>query len=174
MQRGIQPIIGYNYGAKDFVRVKKTTELSILITTVICFIGFIPIFFFNREIISLFSVKSVFLSTFGALGMKYALITLPLLGFLIIGSGYFTSVGKFKQALFIIMVRQTAIIIFLLILPKYFDFYGGIAAYPLADLITAIITAIIMIIEWRSLKENKGGMKERDKLANTQPVEETI
>lgn len=169
MQRGIQPIIGYNYGAKDFSRVKKTTELSILITTLISSAGFIPIFLFNREIISIFNIKSVFLSTFGALGLKYAFLTLPLLGFLTIGNGYFLSVGKFKQALFITIIRQASIIIFLLILPGYFGFYGGIAAFPLADFLMAMITAVMMIIEWRNLKVNK-----HEKLMNTQALEETI
>ncbi len=164
MQRGIQPIIGYNYGAKNFTRVKKTMELSIIITTMICSIGFIPIFFFSREIISLFTEQRTVLSLFGPPGLKYALITLPLLGFLTIGSGYFTSVGKFKQALFIIIIRQAAIIILLLILPGYFGFYGGITAYPLADLITTAITALMMAIEWRNLKVNSDNTEKQEKM----------
>jgi Na+-driven multidrug efflux pump len=154
INQGIQPIIGYNYGAKNFKRVKRTLQLATIGATILCIFGFIATFFFNRNIISLFTKNDPAIMKLGALGIKYALITLPLVGFQFIGSAYFQAVGKFKQALLLNIAKQVVIIIpLLLILPLFFGLYGGIAAFPATDIISSVLTAILISAEWKNLDE---------------------
>ncbi len=134
INQGIQPIIGYNYGAKYFVRVKRTIELATIGATILSLAGFVAIFFFNKNIMMLFIKDDQNMLNLGSLGVKYSMITLPIVGFQIVGSAYFQAVGKFRQALFLNIVRQVVTLIpLLLILPIFFGLYGGIAAFPISD-----------------------------------------
>ncbi|MGA2143016.1 MAG: MATE family efflux transporter, partial [Brevinematales bacterium] len=69
---GIQPIIGYNYGAGNSGRVKATLLRSIIISSVFCLMGFIPLFFFSRDIISMFSRDNSSIRELGTWGLKYS------------------------------------------------------------------------------------------------------
>ncbi len=152
ISQGIQPIIGYNYGAKKTGRVKETLEFSVIMATVICIIGFIPVFFFSREIMMLFSKDNAYILSLGATGLKYSLITLPLLGFQIISISYFQAVGKYLHALFLYMMRQLIVVIPLLVLlSSIYGFYGGIAAFPVSDIIITAVTVVFIIKEWKKM-----------------------
>jgi putative MATE family efflux protein len=152
ISQGIQPIIGFNHGAKNVHRVKETLEISLLMATAICIAGFIPVFFFSREIMTLFSENNSYIQEMGATALKYSLLTLPLIGFQLISISYYQAVGKFMQALFLYMTRQLVIIIpLLLILSSLFGFYGGVAAFPISDIIITVITAVLIFSDWRKM-----------------------
>jgi putative MATE family efflux protein len=152
LSQGIQPIIGYNHGAGNPARVKRTIELSILIGTAICVAGFVPIFFWSREVMSLFSSDNPYIRDVGSLTLKYAFLTLPLLGFQIIGITYYQAVGKFIHALAYYLLKQVLLIIpLLLILPHFFGFFGGVAAFPITDIIMTVITGVLLASDWRKM-----------------------
>lgn len=164
INQGIQPIIGYNYGAKYFVRVKRTIELATIGATILSLAGFVAIFFFNKNIMMLFIKDDQNMLNLGSLGVKYSMITLPIVGFQIVGSAYFQAVGKFRQALFLNIVRQVVTLIpLLLILPIFFGLYGGIAAFPISVLISTALTAILIGLEWKNLNEKHAA---RQKIIN--------
>jgi Na+-driven multidrug efflux pump len=154
LNQGIQPLIGYNFGAKNFSRVKDTVVKSILWATVICTAGFFLVFFFNEVIIKLFVKEKVELIAIGANAVRIFLFTLPLMGFQVISTNYFQAVGKPKHAMFLILFRQVFLIVPLIfILPHFFKLNGVWLTPPVSDVIAASVTALLMFYEISSLNE---------------------
>lgn len=158
--QGIQPILGFNYGEKNYNRVKRVLMLAIMYATILCLFDFIVIFFFNHQLIALFSKNDPAILGLGAIGIKFSMITMPVVGFQILGSAYFQAVGKYKQAIFLIVARLALFLIpMLYLLSSLFGLYGGIAAFPISDILTVILVAIFIILEWKNL-ESKCTLKQ--------------
>ncbi|MFZ7119591.1 MAG: MATE family efflux transporter [Eubacteriaceae bacterium] len=152
INQGSQPIIGYNYGAEQYNRVKETLKLAIFAATSIVVVGFLVTRFFPAQLISMFNSKDQELINFGTYAIKIFLIFMPIIGFQIVSANYFQAVGKAKHATFLSLSRQVLILIpALLILPKYFGLQGVLMAGPLADLISSIITALFLYFEMKKL-----------------------
>ena len=151
ISQGIQPIIGYNYGALKFERVKQTLWLAILIATAIVVAGFLGIVLFPDRFVRLFSDDPELLAA-GSVALKTFLFFLPILGFQVIGANYFQAVGKPRQAVFLNLSRQIIFFIpALIILPRYFDVMGIWMVGPFADLLSSILTGIWLVMEVRFL-----------------------
>jgi len=154
ISQGLQPIIGFNYGAKKYDRVIKVLKLGIITATCLSTAGFVVIQLFDSKIISLFNPNSDLINM-GATGMKIVLAMLPVLGFQSISSQYFQAVGKAKHAIFLSMSRQMILLIpLIIIMPNLFGLMGAWIATPLADLGAALITGIFLIKELRKLSKN--------------------
>ncbi len=151
INQGAQPIIGYNYGAKKFDRVKKTLKIAIGAATTIVTIGFILTRFFPKQIIGIFT-DDVGLIEFGAFGLKRFLIFMPIIGFQVVSSAYFQAVGKPKHSMFLSLSRQVLILIpLVLLLPKFMGLNGLLTAGPIADLTSSILTGLFLGRELRNL-----------------------
>ena len=160
INQGLQPIIGYNYGAEKYDRVKKAYGLGVLFATFIVVIGWVATRVFPKHLVYLFNKKDSDLIAFGVKAIKRNLIFLPIIGFQIVTSNYFQAVGKPKHSAFLGLSRQVIILIpALIILPKFFGLDGIIAAAPLADLLSSILTGLFITTEMRKLnslsKSNK-------------------
>ena len=155
ISQGMQPIIGFNYGAKRYHRVIEVLKLGLIAATCLSISGFAIIQLFDSKIISLFN-QNPDLIIMGAKGMKIVLAMLPILGFQLIGAQYFQAVGKAKHAVFLSMSRQVILLIPLIIMmPNLFGLMGAWIATPLADLGAAIITGIFLLKELRKLRINQ-------------------
>ncbi len=151
INQGAQPIIGYNYGAKKYDRVKKTLKIAIGAATTVVTIGFLLTRFFPSQIIGIFT-DDAGLIEFGSAGLKRFLIFMPIIGFQVVSSAYFQAVGKPKHSMFLSLSRQVLILIpLVLILPKFMGLNGLLTAGPIADLTSSILTAIFLGIEMRTL-----------------------
>lgn len=145
-----QPIIGYNYGARNITRVRQTLVYAMVAATILAIISWAVVEIFPTPIIKLFNDESEELRKFGVEGLRIFAIMLPVVGFQIVIGNYFQSVGKAKTAAFISLLRQVLILTPLLfILPKTFGLKGIWMASPISDLISAIIAGSIMLREWR-------------------------
>lgn len=152
INQGAQPIIGYNYGALKFDRVKKALKLAIIAATIVVCIGFIVVRLFPTQLIALFGKNDEGLINFGVRALKIFLIFLPIIGFQIVSANYFQAVGKPKHAAFLSLSRQVLILIpALLILPRFFGLDGVLMAGPTADLTSSLITGIFLFTELRNL-----------------------
>ncbi len=152
INQGAQPIIGYNYGALKFDRVKKTLKLAVIAATSIAFIGFVATRVFPVQLIAMFNREDAELLKFGERALKIFLIFLPIIGFQIVSANYFQAVGKPKHASFLSLSRQVLILIpAMLILPRIYGLDGVLMAGPLSDLVSSIITGIFLFIEMRHL-----------------------
>lgn len=154
INQGIQPIIGYNFGAKLFSRVKKVFELAISASTIICVIGFIAVIFFSEHIIGFFSKGDKELIEIGARALRIYLLMLPIVGFQIVNGAYFQSVGKPKQAVILTVTRQVLFLIpLILILPNFFLLDGVWIAVPISDFAAAILSGFFLYKEMKLLKK---------------------
>jgi putative MATE family efflux protein len=154
INQGVQPIIGYNYGAKKFNRVKEALKLGIFAATCITTLGFVVTRLFPVQLITIFNRTDQELIEFGSYALGIFLIFLPIIGFQIISANYFQAVGKPKQAAFLSLSRQVLLLIpALLILPRYLGLKGVLMAAPVADLGSSIITGIWLFMELRSLDD---------------------
>lgn len=152
INQGVQPILGYNYGAKNHDRVREALKLGILSATAIVTVGFIVTQLYSREIVSFFNPRDPELIAFGAKAIRIYLAFLPIIGFQIVASTYFQAVGKPKHAMLLSLSRQVMILIpALLILPRFFGVNGILYAGPLSDLISSGITGVFIARELKHL-----------------------
>ncbi|MDD4112711.1 MAG: MATE family efflux transporter [Herbinix sp.] len=152
INQGLQPIIGYNYGAKKFDRVKQAYHLGVLFATVIVVIGWIITRLFPEQLVYLFNNEDTELIAFGVKAIKRNLMFLPIIGFQIVTSNYFQAVGKSNLSALLGLSRQVLILIpCLIILPKFFGLDGLITAGPIADITSSVLTGIFIIYEMRKL-----------------------
>jgi putative MATE family efflux protein len=158
--QGSQPLIGYNYGAKKYKRVKETVKYGVLAATVVVVIGFIVIQVFPEAIIKMFNSDEELINV-GTKGMRIFLFMIPVIGFQIISTNFFQSIGKAKISMFLSLLRQVIILIpMLLILPKFLGLTGVWIAGPISDAVASLITAIFVTKEFRKL--NKLNQCEED------------
>ena len=159
INQGAQPIMGFNYGAKKYSRVKKTLKLSAIGATFITAIGFLLIQTMPEQIINLFiSDKNELQEILGYAvpGMRIYLAMLPIIGFQIVSTSYFQATGKPKHAMLLSLSRQVLILIpALIILPLIFELKGVWMSGPISDLISSIITAVFVISSLKSLNSEK-------------------
>jgi putative MATE family efflux protein len=152
LNQGVQPIIGYNYGACQYDRVKKTLKLAIGAAVIITTLGFAVVEIFPQPIIRLFNAKDKELLQLGTVALRIFLMMFPIVGFQIVSSGYFQAVGKPLKAMLMSLSRQVLVLIpALLVLPRYFGLHGVLFAAPTADLIASIITGTLLFFELRHL-----------------------
>lgn len=157
--QGIQPIVGYNYGAKNYERVKQTLEKSMVYVTAFCTLMFLFIEFFSVPIAAMFGGKgNAELITTASYGMRLFSLMLPVVGFQMIGANYFQYIGKFKQSIILSALRQLILLIpLVIILPKFFDMAGIWVATPIADFIAFIVTAMFIRKEINTLSNKTQG-----------------
>lgn len=145
INQGMQPIIGYNYGAKKYERVKQTVKYCIAAATIIVTIGFLVIEFFPEKLILMFNSDPE-LIRIGVSGMRVFLFMLPLIGGQIVVANYFQSIGKVKISMFLSLLRQVILLIpCLLIIPMFKGLLGVWLAGAVSDFIACIVTVIIFV-----------------------------
>ena len=154
--QGAQPIIGFNYGAKNYDRVINTYKLTIIITTIMAAIAFFSFQLFPRQIVSVFGDGSELYFHFAEEYMKIYMALMIVNSAQPVTGAFFTSLGKAFKGAFIAMTRQ---IIFLLpliiILPRILGIDGVMYAGPIADGAALIVTILMVSYEIKHLKRLK-------------------
>ena len=158
--QGMQPIVGFNYGAKNYDRAIKTFKLSLLSSSVFFIVGALLIQFVPQVLVGMFN-RDPQLMDITVNGLRKYSFALPIIGISIVGTNYIQSSGKAKVAMVLSLLRQVIILIpMILILPKFLGLNGVWFAQPTADIIASAITAIVLIKEIRSYKEDNNKAKE--------------
>lgn len=154
INQGIQPILGYNFGAKLYHRVRRIFELGIMAATVLCVAGFVVVMIFADGLVASFAEDNPALIEIGARALRIYLLMLPFVGYQIIGAAYFQAVGKPKYSMILTVLRQIGILIpAVFILPLFLKLDGVWAAGPVADGISAILSAVFILNEMKILKK---------------------
>ena len=155
ISQGAQPIIGYNYGAKQFDWVKDTLKLSVMGATAIVTFGFVITKIWPAQLIGLFNKNPQFIDM-GVRGMDIFLKFIPLVGMQMISSSYFQAVGKPNQATILSLSRQVIIFIpLLIILPRMWGLEGVWWSAPFSDLGAFVLTGLWLWIEIKQLNKTK-------------------
>ena len=141
---GFQPLFGYGYGNKDYNRLKTYLKRALFIASLFSLIIFLFLFSFSEKIAGLYSKEnSNFIATTVVL-MQIFFITLPLLGFNIMGSYFFQSIGDVKKAVFLNLTSKLLVLLGFYILPIFFKIKGVFLAFPLAELVLFIILVFLL------------------------------
>lgn len=154
LSMGMQPIIGYNYGAKNYARVEKTLKTGIITGVVITSSGFI-ICEAIPHFVSAFFTDNKELINMSASGLRYIILMFPLVGAQIVIGNYFQSIGKAKISIFLSMTRQLIYLLpALIILPFFFGLNGIWLSIPFSDVL-AFTTSVICILAYRNKHKHK-------------------
>jgi len=154
INQGAQPILGYNYGARQFGRVRRALLLAILGATCLCVVGFLLGEIFPEELVRIFAPDgSPALLRFASYTMRVVMIMLPVNGFQVVSTNFFVVTGRPKTSIFLSMLRQfIALIPSILIFGKLWGLWGVVIATPVADAFAFICTGIMILLELRKLK----------------------
>ncbi|GHV74812.1 MATE family efflux transporter [Spirochaetia bacterium] len=162
LNQGAQPIIGYNYGAKKYDRVKKTYKWAVISATIFVSAGFILFQLFPHFFIAIFSKEEGELMDIGVFALRRCTLVLPVIGFQILSSNFFQSIGKPLQGTVLSLSRQILLYIpLLIILPQFFGIRGVFFAMPAADFGASILSAFVMARELRLLKRMESESYDR-------------
>ena len=142
--QGFLPIAGYNYGAKNWKRVREVINISIGYASGLATIVLLFILFFANQIPLLFS-NDIIVNKQTPDALKYVFAALPVVGIQLIGAAYFQAVGKAMPALLLTLSRQGLIFIPLLyLLSNFYGINGVWFAFPVSDLISTLVTAYFL------------------------------
>jgi len=144
--QGMQPIVGFNYGAKNLDRVKETIKLSLIITTAIATFGWLIIELFPFIVISMFTREPEIIEK-GSTIMRIVISVIPVIGIQIVGAALFQSLGKAVPSLILSLLRQVLLFIpLVIILPRILrlGLLGIWIAYPAADILSVVLTILFL------------------------------
>lgn len=160
LNQGAQPIIGYNYGAKKYDRLKKTYLYGLIACTAVLLLSWIFIVMLPEKAIGMFN-NDPMLTDIAVNGIRVYLFVLPLIGVQMTASNYYQAIGKPKKSMLLGLSRQVLMLIpAFLILPKFMGLEGVWLAGPIADGIAVILSGIIIIREMRTLGKEEEINKE--------------
>ena len=165
----IQPILGFNYGARNIARVRKTLACGIAVATVISVLFWLFVHLLSTELVALFGITKPALSEFTVFALNVQLILLPIVGFQIVGANYFQATGQPVKSTLLTLTRQVIFLIpmyFTLpeLLPTLLPQYTGLDAIyfacPVADFLAIFTTAVFMLFELRRLRRIESGQTD--------------
>ena len=153
--QGMQPILGYNYGSGRFSRLFATLRLAIVSSVCITSIGSL-IGAFNPKVIASMFMQDETQIMCAINCLRITTIGFWMVGFQIVGTNFFQSLGMAGRAVFLSLTRQVIFMIpMLLILPPHFGLNGVWACYPICDVAASIITGILLMVQIRKIKLKK-------------------
>ena len=158
LAQGSQPIMGYNYGAKQYSRVKETYKLAVTTSICIAFFGFLMFQIIPEKIIALFGKGEKLYIDFSVRFIKTFLFMITFTGVQIISSNFFSAIGKPVKGIFLSLTRQVIFLVpLLVILPLYFGIDGIMYSGPISDTIAVIVCYSLVMLEFKridKIKEN--------------------
>ncbi len=150
ISQGVQPIIGFNYGAKQYSRVREAYLLAIKWNMIVSAIGFFLFQCFPQYIISLFGNGDQLYFEFAVLFMRIYLFMVLVNGVQLLSSSFFTAIGKAMKGALLSLTRQVFFLIpLILAIPYWFGIMGVLFAGPIADFIAFILSVVLVSRELR-------------------------
>ena len=148
---GMQPIVGFNYGAKRFDRLKRAYWLTVAVSTGVCLIGTIASIFFPRYVAMIFTTDESLIAACEH-AMPIANVVFWIAGFQIVTTNFFQSLGEATKSVFMSLSRQVIFLLpFLIILPPLLQLDGVWYAFPVSDFLASLIGMILLIIEMKKI-----------------------
>jgi len=151
--QAMQPILGFNYGAKRYKLALKILNFTFLYSTVFSILTFIILFFFPELLLGIFTGDETLINA-AANAARIIFITMPLFGFFNVGQMVFPSIGKAVESFIIAIARPLLFIIPLtVILPLFYGLNGVWISFPGADVFTFFLTFIMLLPLYRNLRK---------------------
>ncbi|OEG70836.1 MATE family efflux transporter [Candidatus Endomicrobiellum trichonymphae] len=157
LNQGMQPIVGYNYGVALYGRVTEVLKKTIIIAVAIMTFGSVLVELFPHSLASIFTDEKNLIDI-TTTGLRYAFMFSPFIGFQMVVSTFFQSIGKAQKTIFLSLTRQVIFLIpLLIILPKYMNISGVWISIPISDLASSIIAVCLFTAQYRKLQNKKTG-----------------
>lgn len=153
LNQGMQPIAGYNFGAKRYDRVNRVLKLTIIYATGVTTFGFFVGMLMPDLVVGIFTSDRE-LVDISARGLRIVVMFFPIIGFQMVTANFFQSIGMAGKAIFLSLTRQMMILLpCLLILPRFYGTAGVWYSMPVSDLIASLIAAAMLIWQFRMFRE---------------------
>lgn len=150
--QGMQPIAGYNYGARLFDRVLRVTKLTIFCATSVTTFGFLVALLIPEVVVGIFTTDEELIAL-SSKGLRISLILFPIVGFQMVTSNFFQSIGKPGKSILLSLSRQLLVLLpCLLILPRFFGVWGVWYSKPVSDCVSSLVAAFMLIHHFRRFK----------------------
>ena len=147
--QGMQPIAGYNFGARQYSRVTEVTKLTMKWAIGVATTGFLLCQLFPSVIVRMFTTDPELIEA-AVYGLHIVFAVFPIVGFQMVATNFFLSIGMSKKAIFLSLTRQMLFLVpCLLILPRWFGTLGVWISIPIADTTATIVTALVLINQFR-------------------------
>lgn len=147
--QGLQPILGFNYGAKRYDRVLKAIKIAVIAATTFSIIVFLAVYFAPEVFIRVFTTDGEVIALASHAARRIFFLRY-LIGFIIVGSTVFQAMGKAPQAFVTAIARPVLFLLPLVfILPKYWQLDGVWLAFPVTDVLTLILVLVLIIPQIR-------------------------
>lgn len=158
LNQGMQPIAGYNYGARQYSRVRKVYLLTALCATIVMTFGFVIGEFWPDAIVRIFTGDAE-LAAIADKGLRVVFLSFPIVGFQMVATNLFQCLGMVRKSIFLSLSRQLLFLVPLLyLLPGWFEVRGVWYAFPISDVIASVVTFFFLA----GLFSKFGSMKDGD------------
>jgi putative efflux protein, MATE family len=155
LNQGMQPIAGYNFGAKRHDRVQAVLKKTILYATLIMTVGFAFVELFPEKAASIFTTEQKLIDV-AVPGLRWVFLTFPMIGFQIVTSSFFQSIGKSTKAIILSLTRQIIFLIpCLLIFPGIWGINGVWISITISDALSVVLAAGMLWSEYKLFKQGK-------------------
>ena len=150
--QGMQPIAGYNFGARLYPRVTEVTKLTMKWAIGVATTGFLLCQLFPPLIVNMFTTDDELVKA-AVFGLHIVFAVFPIVGFQMVATNFFLSIGMSKKAIFLSLTRQMLFLIpCLIVLPRFFGTLGVWISMPVADTIATVVTAIVLVNQFKKFK----------------------
>lgn len=157
LNQGMQPIAGYNFGARKYNRVREVYGLTVRWAVLVMTIGFLIAQIFPRTVISIFTSDPE-LQDIASKGLRTMVLLLPIVGFQMVSTNLFQCLGMISKSIFLSLSRQLLFLIpAVYLLPLAFGVKGVWMSYPLADGISSMMTILLVVGLIRKFKRLNDG-----------------
>ena len=152
LNQGMQPIAGYNFGAKKYDRVRDVFKKAVLYATVVMIFAFAICELFPHAICSIFTDDDNMIDI-SANAMRIIIVAFPIVGFQMVTSNFFQSIGKALTAAILSTTRQLLFLLpALLVLPGFFSLNGVWYSMPFSDVMSTMLAVFLLRRQWKKLK----------------------
>lgn len=155
--QGMQPIAGYNFGARKYTRVKRVFKLTVICATIVSCVGFIVSEFMPDLAVSLFT-NDPELKELAVKGLRLANLAFPLVGFQMVATNFFQSLGMVHKSILLSLSRQLLFLVPLIyFLPVFFGHRGVWMSFPIADTAAIVLSTILLLSLFRKFRKLNDG-----------------
>ena len=156
LNQGMQPIAGYNFGAQQYARVSRVLKLTIIFATVVTTSGFLMGMLIPDLVVSIFTSDEELIAI-SARGLRIVVMFFPIIGFQMVTSNFFQSIGMASKAIFLSLTRQMLFLLpALIILPHFFGAAGVWYSMPVSDLLASLVAMVMLVSQFCKFKRGEG------------------
>ena len=155
LTQGMQPIVSYNYGAKQPARVRSALMLTMKWATLVTTVGGVVCVAFPGVVVRIFTSDPLLIER-ASWAMRVMCMFMPVIGFQLVTTNFFQSIGKVNRSIFLSLTRQVLMLIpLLLILPNYYGVEGVWYSMPISDVVAAMLTVVTLMLQFKEWKREQ-------------------